>query len=427
MFAPQMSNDQQPPTPRLNGERALIAYEAMQSYFYAGDGSSLYRERAGARAGRSYAHLWPYTQALWATLDLAGLSSSELPDFDPEGATRERLVALERYWDARADPPAYLSGVPSRWKRRADKYYDDNAWIGLALVAHHRQSGDESSLRRAEELFAFALSGWDSDQRHSCPGGVYWVQQGIGMGRADHSRNTVSNAPNAELGLQLQELTGNRAFAGRQPTGNATLAGQEATGNPAFAGQEGVIGAWDMYAWVNRTLDASADTVAAGTGLFYDHLKANGQIERTFWSYNQGTMIGANVLLHRLAGDADPRLAGDAGSILVGGSDSSYLGRAEAIARKALAHYRDRYFEQPEPFNAIFFRNLLALSAATDDLSLRQSILETISTYADEAWQTTRSEEDLFPASGPTLLKHGAMVQIFAMLARDPASYEELL
>ena len=224
------------------------------------------------------------------------------------------------------------------------------------------------------------------------------------MGRVDHSRNTVSNAPNAELGLLLHELTRDPAFAGRELT------------DPALADQSGApgagesIGARDMYAWVMSTLDASVGTGDAGSGLFYDHVKANGQIERTFWTYNQGTMIGANVLLHRLA---------------VNGS--SYLGLAEGIARNALAHYEGRYFEQPEPFNAIFFRNLLLLSAASADEALRQRILETISTYAEEAWRTRQSGEGLFPASSPELLKHGAMVQIYAMLARDPGEYEQLL
>ena len=415
-----MSNDQPSPTRRLNAERALIAYQAMQGHFYADDGSSLYRERPRAEAGRAYAHLWPFTQALWATLDLERVSSSLPPDFDAEGATRDRLAGLERYWDARARPPAYLSGVRSRWRPRADKYYDDNAWIGLALLAHHRQSGDESSRRRAEELFAFALSGWDADQRHPYPGGVFWVQQGAGMGRLDHSRNTVSNAPNAELGLLL-ELAGNAALAGQQASiGAASIAVQDSsiesrdssTGarDSSTGARDSSIGARDLYAWVNSTLDASAGTGEARTGLFYDHVKQNGQIEQTLWSYNQGSMIGANALLHRLAG----------------GSDSSYLGLAEAIARRALAYYQGRYFEQPEPFNAIFFRNLLLLFGASRDEALRQAILETISSYAEEAWQTRRSGEDLFPASGPALLKHGAMVQIFGMLARDPADYEDL-
>jgi len=33
-------------------------------------------------------------------------------------------------------------------------------------------------------------------------------QQGVGVGRSNHDRNTVSNAPNAQLGLHLAELTG---------------------------------------------------------------------------------------------------------------------------------------------------------------------------------------------------------------------------
>jgi hypothetical protein len=121
-------------------------------------------------------------------------------------------------------------------------------------------------------------------------------------------------------------------------------------------------------------------------------------------------MIGANVLLGRVGGRSDPH----------------YIQLAEAIARKALAHFEGAYFTQPEPFNAIFFRNLLLLHEASSDADLKRSIIQTISAYADEAWETRREENDLFPKGAPTLLKHAAMIQVFAVLAWDPAQYGRL-
>ena len=40
--------------------------------------------------------------------------------------------------------------------------------------------------------------GWDTDPTHPCPGGVFWTQAPWSQ-----DRNTVSNGPGAELGLQL--------------------------------------------------------------------------------------------------------------------------------------------------------------------------------------------------------------------------------
>src|SRR6185437_4494927 len=100
--------------------------------------------------------------------------------------------------------------------------------------------------------------------------------------------------------------------------------------------------AHDMYAWVNVTLDAGGDPGAPATGLFFDKLRGDGTVDKTLWTYNQGSMVGANVLLARHAGPGAP-----------------YLARAEAIAAKALRHYAGTYERCPAAFNAILFRNLL--------------------------------------------------------------------
>ena len=49
--------------------RALAAYASMQRYFYSADDGSY----AGTYPARGRAQAWPFSQALWATVDLAGL------------------------------------------------------------------------------------------------------------------------------------------------------------------------------------------------------------------------------------------------------------------------------------------------------------------------------------------------------------------
>jgi hypothetical protein len=374
--------------PATYAARAEQAYVAMQRQFWTGDG--LYRRDGRLHWPGAAAHLWPFARALVATLDLAGVSADLVKGFDADAAIGQHLQALERYWDPTGDAPAYSSDILGT-RLRGERYYDDNAWVGLALVQLERLRPGAGSLERAADLLRFAVAGWDRRQNVPSPGGVFWVEQGRGLGASNHDRNTVSNAPNAELGLHLAELTGS------------------ATG----AGSAGGVGPEDMYAWVNATLDSSARGAAPATGLFWDKLRGDHTVDKLFWTYNQGSMIGANVLLWRAAG---------------ANAKARYLARAEAIAGKALRHYAGALEGQPPAFNAIFFRNLLVLYAATGDTGLRAQIIETMCGYADRAWADRRDRRDRFhfPGAGATLLGQSAMVQVLALLAWAPEQYGRL-
>ena len=315
---------------------------------------ALYRRDGKLRLPGTAAHLWPFSRTLVATLDLAGIGDDLTGDIDADAAVAARLKALERYWDPSGDPPAYSSDVRGA-RLGGDRYYDDNAWVGLALVQLERMRPGSGYLDRAEELFRFAASsGWDRRAVPN-PGGVFWVEQGRGAGTTNHDRNTVSNAPNAELGLHLAELRDRRLTA------------------------PGSIGAEGMYEWVLATLDASRESDLPGTGLFWDKLRGDGTLDKTRWSYNQGSMIGANVLLARRGGE----------------SGAEYLGRAEAIARKALAHFgRDGY------------------------VSPTRSTSAPLSSVSRHLFH--------FSDGGVTLLNQSAMVQLLALLAWDPRAYGRL-
>src|ERR1700731_4216314 len=91
-----------------------------------------------------------------------------------------------------------------------------------------RSRPGSGSLDRAQDLFQFAASGWDPGQ-----GGVFWCEQGRGTGKRNHDRNTVSNAPNAEIALHLAEL-----------------------GRPQDTGP---FGPRDMYQWVLDNLDGGRE------------------------------------------------------------------------------------------------------------------------------------------------------------------------
>lgn len=115
---------------------------------------------------------------------------------------------------------------------------------------------DPSLLTRAEQLSAFIDSGWDTNPRHPCPGGVPFSNA---AGNTD--RDVVTNAPAAELALQLYGATHSSSYLDFART---------------------------AYAWVRRCL-------LPPSGLYYDHVRVDGSVDQTLWSYNQGTMIGAGA------------------------------------------------------------------------------------------------------------------------------------
>lgn len=365
--------------------RAARAYAAMQKRFRRSDG--LYRRDGRLHRPGTAAHLWPFARAFVATLDLAGVRAGLIEPVDADDAIADRLKTLERYWEPSGGRGAYASDVLGT-RFGGDRYYDDNAWVGLALIQLERMRPGAGRLDRASELFRFAVDGWDRRLNVPSPGGVFWVEQGRGQGARNHCRNTVSTAPNAALGFHLAELI------------------------DVSAGTHESIGAKDMYEWVNATLDASQEPEPPATGLYWDKL-CDGTPDKTIWTYNQGSMVGANVLLARQGGT----------------EQAVYLARAESIARKALRHFGTRgYDRQPAAFNAIFYRNLLLLHAATSDAGLRTEITDTVRAYADGAWSERRDRHDgfHFSSGGVTLLDQSAMVQLFALLAWDPGAYRKL-
>lgn len=350
--------------------RAQRTYAALQHYFHDRD-TGFYLETYPREDGNPWSYVWPYSQAMVGTQDMAGLPGVGHRYRDD---VADRYRALEAYWNAETDPPGYDSYLRPPHGQGGAKFYDDNEWIGLGLVQRHYMSrgGDKPALRRAAETFDLVVYGWDTDPSHPCPGGVFWTQSDdFGA-----DRNTVSNAPGAELGLHLYLATGKAYYLD----------------------------------WARKMYDWTRSCMLAPNELYWDHIDLDGNVEKTQWSYNQGVMIGAGVLLYRATGDR------------------TYLTQARRTARAALDFYGtdDRYFTQPARFNAIFFANLLQLDAAAHDRAYRAAAKG----YADEArtrFQDSATGLYRFEGDEPvTLLEQSGMVRIEAMLAWHRHDYRKL-
>lgn len=381
---------------QTNVDRAATAYAAMQRYLYASDGTSLYREEYPWQGGNPYAYLWPFSRALIGTLSMAGMAAAE---YKP--AVNDRLSGLAKYRGAWGNPAAFDSYVVQPLGQGGDRYYDDNAWLALALVEQHRL-GLSDSLHRAQQLFDFARSGWDRHAKNPAPGGVFWVEQGRGMGRSNHDRGAGLNAGYARLGFLLHELTGSSTYDGDGDVGASPR----------------VLGAENMLNWVVTNLDSNRN----GTGPYWNVMRQDGSIDTNLWSYVQGEMIATRAVQYRLTNDV------------------RFLQVAEDIARETLTHF-GAFTRQPPSFNAMCFQALLLLSSLTRDSLLRSGLFEKVGAYADWAWDEGTGARDartnLFhfnsaglPArevGGPaTLQDQGAMVHIYALLGWDAENYSKL-
>jgi len=330
--------------------RALAAYHSLQHYYYV-PSHKLYR-------GEPFTFAWPFSQALAATVRMR-----ELPGVGSHytGAVRDRLSGLNRYWDPGSDPPGYAGNVMPPLGPGGTKYYDDNEWIGLELVRRYRASHSAQLLSRAKQLFNLVVSGWDTDQTHACPGGVVFSQSS-----SNTDRNTITNAPGAELGAELYAITHDATY---------------------------LDWAKRMYEWVRGCLENSR-------GLYIDHILFGGGLDRTIWSYNQGVMVGAAVLLYKATGSAD------------------YLRHAKRAARAALAWFtQNRLRHQPAIFVSIFFDNLFRLDALRPQSRIRNAA----ASYAAWAWRAHRNRRTnafAFPVHDEPVLNQAAMVRLYADLGR---------
>jgi hypothetical protein len=163
-------------------------------------------------------------------------------------------VSLRQYWNPRGPVPGF-DVVPN--PQGVDRYYDDNAWMALALLDTHAITGDPKDLEFALGALRYALSG----ESEALGGGIYWRESDKA------SKNTCSNTPTAWAALRAHQATGDASF--RQAAERIT-------------------------AW---TLDKLQDPTDK---LMWDNVSLEGRIEKTKWSYNSALTILASAELSRL-------------------------------------------------------------------------------------------------------------------------------
>ncbi len=86
-------------------------------------------------------------------------------------------------------------------------YYDDNEWVGIELARLYKRRHEAPLLEKAEQIMAFVMAGWQTNPKLACTGGVPFSDS-----PSNTDRNTVTDGPAAELGVQLYRITGQRSL-----------------------------------------------------------------------------------------------------------------------------------------------------------------------------------------------------------------------
>ena len=157
---------------QTNITRIQEAFEAMQEQFYTPTTGLYVGEPVG------YSFLWPFSQALAATISLDEIPSLKATYTNEVGA---RLTGLQLYWDTdnSEEPegtfastlPAYDASSAPPTGPGGTKFYDDNEWVGLELVRVYKLLGDAAALEQAKQILAFVEGGGRRTLRCPAQGG----------------------------------------------------------------------------------------------------------------------------------------------------------------------------------------------------------------------------------------------------------------
>lgn len=145
-----------------------------------------------------------------------------------------------------------------------NKYNDDIMWWAIACTRAYKITRDARYLKKAKESFDFVYDNFRDDV---FGGGLYWINQRT-------SKNSCLNCPAVIAAVRLSVLLEDRAYLDK---------------------------ARSLYEWQKKTL-------TDGTGKVFDSIRYNRdnqnvRIGRFSLTYNQGTFIGAGVLLYQQTGD----------------------------------------------------------------------------------------------------------------------------
>lgn len=291
------------------GELAEKMYQKVHENFY-DKKTNLYTNLNAEN--RKYSELW----GLCSMMQVANEMEKKNPN---QAFITNILNIIEQYYSEKKSQGGYDSYLIKLGG--GDRYYDDNQWIGIALMDAYKRTKNQTYLTKSEMIYDFMMMGYDD----VLGGGLYWRE-------VDKlTKNTCSNAPGIILALQLYQANSNKKYL------------ETAT---------------KLYDWTNRRLRTQER-------LFYDNvITKNDSIDKRIYSYNTGAMLQANLYFYEIT------------------QERKYLIEAQKMAQSAAkAFYESGKFIDDYWFNAVMLRALVHLYRFDNDKN-RLNLFKTCTDYA---------------------------------------------
>ena len=323
----------------------LSLYKTVQQNFL-DSSTGFYKDIHGSTGNHKYSYLWPLCGLIQVNNEAEKIGYKKY-------SVRYVLSAIDKYRSTKPPVPGYDSYIVEYGG--GDRFYDDNQWIGLALMDAYFREPQKEYLDKSEEIYHFMMSGFDT----ASGGGLYWEE-----GKPD-TKNTCSNGPGIILALQLYKATKEKSYLD-----TALL----------------------LYEWVNKNL-------ADKDGLYMDNIKIqSGKVDKTKFSYNTATMLQSNVYLYELT------------------KDKSYLDKAKKIADSSLTYfYGKENFRDGYWFNAVMLRAYQHLLKFSPEKKYINAFIK----CANNAIMQNKNSNGLMGKQKPIdLVNQAGMLEILARLAQ---------
>jgi uncharacterized protein YyaL (SSP411 family) len=326
-------------------KRVAAINKNIYQYFFDSTAGTFYEKVNRVTGKKQISYLWPLCGLLQA--------ANEMDVMQPQKKyTSQVMQYLLPYYAPLHNIIAYNAAINMAGK--PDRYYDDNQWIGLALIDNYQQTKSDTALNIAKDIYTYMLNGYDTISG----GGLYW-REGDST-----TKNTCSNGPGIVLALKLYQTVKKQSYLD-----TALL----------------------LYNWTNAWLRTPQ-------GLFYDNVKLpSRQIDKRIFSYNAGTMLEANVLLYNIT------------------KQQKYITEAKIIALAATKYFYDKPTASNLGwFDAVMMRGLISLYKADGNkLPLQQFMLS-----ANTMWNKRDSKNFIGQKDEKELLQQAALMEIYARAAK---------
>lgn len=231
-----------------------------------------------------------------------------------------------------------------------DRFFDDNAIVGIELVEAYEQFGDTKYLDWCARIVEFYNTAIDNTMGRA----LWWNESCI-----NQPGNDSSNKPACANGYASWFLM--RYYE--------VCPENEKAGVLALAK--------DLYQWLYDNLRDPVDN------LYWNSKGADGTVNKTKWTYNSGAMIAGGVLLYKATGE------------------ERYLNEAKATAYSSYDHYvKTRngislcYPTNDPWFTIQMIKSYIELEAY--DAAFTRKAMSAFISYLDYAWKNGRMSVGLF-------------------------------